>query len=95
MIPYFSYIFWSILVIVRRSPGPITNNWGGRRPTLSGGVGVRQPPHVNGGVWGGAGAPPQNTIYKNHICLFLGLLVFLNDGFRYVLLQAVLNKITP
>ena len=48
----------------------MTNNWGGRRPTLRGGVGGRQPPHVNGGVWGGAGAPPQNYLYKNHLCLF-------------------------
>ena len=35
-----------------------------RRPgaDIKGGCGGAQPPHVNGRAWGGAGAPPQNTV---------------------------------
>ena len=37
--------------------------WESGRPEadIKGGCGGAAAPHVNGGVWGGAGAPPQNN----------------------------------
>ena len=60
-------------LLIRRSPGPITNNWGGRRPTLRGGVGGRSPPRKWGGLGGRGGAPPEHFNFKVRVRYFVKL----------------------